>query len=347
MITSETFGTREGQDVSRFTLTNAAGWTARITDYGGILTELHVPDRDGELADVTLGFDALEPYLGKHPFFGALVGRYGNRIARARFTLDGNEVKLAANEPPNHLHGGLKGFDKHVWKAEAGETDAGPSLTLSYLSADGEEGYPGALAVKAVYTLGADALALDFTATTDAPTVLNLTHHAYWNLAGHASGDVLGHTLRLDADATTPTGPGLIPTGEIAPVAGTPFDFRDEKPIGRDMALLASTLGGYDTNFVVNGHTGNLRPVAEAYDPASGRVMTLSTTEPGVQFYAGFKIADGLPGKDGARYRPCSGFCLEPQKFPDSPNQPGFPSSVLRPGETYRHSIVWRFSVRG
>lgn len=347
MITSEDFGTIEGRTVSRFTLTNDAGWIARITDYGGILTEVHVPDREGELADVTLGFDTLAGYLGPHPHFGGLIGRVGNRIAGARFTLDGKTYQLAANEAPNHLHGGPGGFDKLVWDAEAAETDTGPALKLSHLSADGEEGYPGNLDVTAVYTLGADFLALDYTATTDAPTVVNLTHHAYWNLAGHAAGDVLGQTLRLDADATTPTGPGLIPTGEIAPVAGTPYDFRNEKTIGRDSALLASTIGGYDANFVVNGFTGELRPVAEACDPVSGRVLTQSTTEPGLQLYSGFKIKDGLQGKGGGRYGPCSGFCLEPQKFPDAPNRPEFPSCVLRPGETYRNSIVWRFSIRG
>jgi aldose 1-epimerase len=232
-----------------------------------------------------------------------------------------------------------------VWDAEAAQTADGPALRLRLVSPDGEEGYPGTLTVEAVYTLGADFLDLAFRATTDQPTVVNLVNHTYWNLAGHDSGDTLGHTLRLNADAYTPTDRANIPTGEIVPVAGTPYDFRAEKPVGRDMALLAATVGGYDMNFVLNGETGRLRHAATLCDPVSGRTLEVSTTAPGVQLYAGFKIGD-LSGKGGVKYRPCAGLCLETQHFPDSPNQPRFPSAVLRPGETYSHRLCWKFSHR-
>ncbi|MDX9862298.1 MAG: aldose epimerase family protein [Rhodospirillales bacterium] len=345
-ITRETFGEHQGLPVSRFTLESDGGLTAKITDYGGILTEMHVPDRNGRTRDVVLGFDDLASYLGRHPFFGALVGRYANRIGHARFMLDGRPYRLAANQGPDfihHLHGGTAGFDKKVWDVEAAETTEGPALRLRYVSPDGEEGYPGTLTVEAVYTLGADYLDLAFAATTDKATVINLVNHTYWNLAGHDSGSVLGHTLRLTADAYTPTDAANIPTGEIVPVAGTPYDFRTEKPVGRDMAQLAQTIGGYDVNFVLNGEAGRLRRAAILQDPVSGRTLELSTTAPGVQLYAGFKIA-GLSGKGGATYGPCAGLCLETQHFPDSPNRPEFPSTVLRPGEIYGHRLRWRFS---
>lgn len=347
-ITRERFGEHRGRAVSRFTLEGDGGLVAKIADYGGILTEMHVPDRRGERRDVVLGFDSLAPYLGRHPYFGALVGRYANRIAGARFALDGRAYRLASNQGPDfvhHLHGGTEGFDKKVWEAEAAETADGPALRLRLVSPDGEEGYPGTLTVEAVYTLGTDFLDLAIAATTDKPTVVNLVNHTYWNLAGHDSGDILGHILRLDADAYTPTDAANIPTGDIAPVAGTPYDFRAEKPVGRDMALLTATVGGYDVNFALNGEAGRLRPAAVLCDPTSGRVLEVSTTAPGVQLYAGFKI-DGLTGKGGAVYRPCAGLCLETQHFPDSPNRPRFPSAVLRPGETYSRRLLWRFSHR-
>lgn len=346
-ITREDFGEHQGRPVSRFTLEGDGGLLAKIIDYGGILTEMHVPDRRGETRDVVLGFDTLAPYLGRHPFFGALVGRYANRIAQARFTLDGRDYQLAANQGPDfvhHLHGGMAGFDKKVWDAEAAETADGPALRLRYVSPDGEEGYPGTLTVEAAYTLGADFLDLAFTATTDQPTVVNLVNHTYWNLAGHGSGSVLGHRLRLNADAYTPADAADIPTGEIAPVAGTPYDFRQEKTIGRDAAQTAKQ-GGYDNNFVLNGKIGNLREAAVLTDPGSGRTMEVLTTAPGVQVYTAFKLG-GLAGKGGAHYGPSAGLCLETQHFPDSPNRPQFPSTVLRPGETYSHRLLWRFSHR-
>jgi len=344
-ITREDFGEHQGRPVSRFTLKGDGGLLAKITDYGGILTEMHVPDRRGETRDVVLGFDTLASYLGRHPFFGALVGRYANRIAQARFTLDGRTYELAANQGPafvHHLHGGAAGFDKRVWNADAAETADGPALKLRYVSPDGEEGYPGTLTVEAAYTLGADFLDLAFTATTDRPTVVNLVNHTYWNLAGHGSGDILGHRLRLNADAYTPADAADIPTGDIAPVAGTPYDFRQEKAIGRDAAKTAKQ-GGYDNNFVLNGKVGELREAAVLTDPGSGRTMRVLTTAPGVQVYSAFKLGD-LAGKGGAHYGPSAGLCLETQHFPDSPNRPQFPSTVLRPGETYSHRLLWRFS---
>lgn len=345
-ISKETFGEVQGREVSRFTLASDGGLTARITDYGGILTAMHVPDRAGKTADVVLGFDTLASYLAGHPFFGALVGRYANRIANARFTLGGKSYPLNANQGPDfihHLHGGKQGFDKRVWDAEAAETADGAMLRLRYLSPDMEEGYPGAMAVTATYTLTRDALDLEFTATTGKPTVINLTNHSYWNLAGHDSGGVLDHRLRLNADAYTPTDAADIPTGEIAPVAGTAYDFRQEKPVGRDAAQTTKK-GGYDNNFVLNGKAGDLREAAVLSDPVSGRVMTVLTTEPAVQLYTAFKLG-GLVGKGGVHYGPSAGLCLETQHFPDSPNRPQFPSVVLRPGETYSHRVVWRFSA--
>ncbi len=347
-IDKAAFGEAAGREVSLFTLNNA-GLTAKITDFGGILTEMRVPDRDGTAADVVLGFDNLERYLAGHPFFGALAGRYANRIAKGRFELDGETYQLATNEKPaevNHLHGGIEGFDKKIWDAVARETDVGPQLALTYVSPDGEEGYPGTLFATAVYTLAADALELSFTAASDKTTVVNLVNHSYWNLAGAGSGDILDHRLKLHAGSYTPADRANIPSGEIAPVDGTPFDFREEKAIGRDMALLTAQIGGYDHNFVVDGEAGTLRPAAELFDPRSGRVMSVSTTAPGVQFYTAFKMDGSIVGKEDKTYAACAGLCLETQHFPDSPNRPEFPSTVLQPGETYRHQTVYRFSTR-
>ncbi|MBT3360828.1 MAG: galactose mutarotase [Rhodospirillales bacterium] len=344
------FGELDGREVSLYTLTNSGGLVAKITDYGGILTEMHIPDAGGANADVVLGFDTLQPYLDKHPFFGALVGRYGNRISGARFELDGVEYRLAANQGPafvNHLHGGTVGFDKKVWDAETRETADGPELILRYVSGDMEEGYPGALTVEAVYRLGEDnALELEFTATTDKPTVINLVNHSYWNLAGAGSGDILDHTMRLEADAYTPTDEADIPTGEVAAVAGTAYDFREAKAIARDVPILPEGVGGYDMNFVVNGKAGELRTAAVARDPSSGREMEVCTNAPGVQLYTAFKLDGSLSGKGGVKYGPSAGFCLETQHYPDSPNNPQFPSVVLRPGETYSHRTLYKFSAK-
>ncbi|MBL6946225.1 MAG: galactose mutarotase [Rhodospirillales bacterium] len=348
-IEKSLFGEKDGREVSLFTLTNANGLVAKITDYGGILTEMHIPDGDGVLADVVLGFDALQPYLEKHPFFGALVGRYGNRIADARFTLDGNTYQLAANQGPafvNHLHGGAVGFDKKVWDAETRETADGPALILRYTSPDREEGYPGRLTVEAVYRLTNDnALKLEFSAGTDKPTVINLVNHSYWNLAGAGSGDILGHVLRLNADSFTPTDEADIPTGDVAPVEGTAYDFRKAKTIGDSAPKLPAGVGGFDMNFVVNGKAGELRNAAVVRDPDTGRVMEVFSTAPGVQFYSAFKMDGSLTGKGGVKYGPSAGFCLETQHYPDSPNNPQFPSVVLRPGETYSHRTLYKFSA--
>lgn len=347
-----TFGELDGQPVRLYTLTNARGNSAVISNYGGIVTELHMPDRTGERADIVLGFDSLSEYQEKSPYFGAMVGRVGNRIAGGRFSLDGTAHQLATNNGPNHLHGGVRGFDKVVWQAERFRAADGPGLRLTYLSPDGEEGYPGAVDLVVEYVLtDADELRVVMEATTDAPTPINIVHHSYWNLGGHASGTILDHELMLEADRYTPTDPTLIPTGEIAPVAGTPFDFRTSKAIGRDIGELpgdgADDPGGYDVNFVVKGLPSRLRRAARVADPESGRVMEVWANQPGIQFYSG-NFLDGIGGKGDAVYDKHDGFCLETQSFPDSINrqgQPGWPNAVLRPGETYRHVMIHRFSA--
>ena len=349
-VTREPFGqTADGTAADLFALTNDAGCEAKITNYGGIVVALTAPDRDGRFADVALGYDTLDEYLADTPYFGALVGRYGNRIAKARFTLGGVEYALAANDGDNSLHGGLVGFDKVVWNAETVEADDGVGVALTYLSADGEEGYPGNLSVKVVYTLTADnALRIDYTATTDADTVLNLTHHSYFNLAGAGSGDILGHVMQIDADRFTPVDETLIPTGELRPVEGTPMDFRTPTPIGERIEADDEQIrlgGGYDHNWVLNGGGGTLAPAARVAEPTSGRVMEVRTTEPGVQFYSGNFLDGSNVGKGGAAYNRRNGFCLETQHFPDSPNQPAFPSTVLKPGETYTQTTIYRFTA--
>lgn len=343
-IVEEDWGRANGKGVKLFTLTNANGLTAKITNFGAIITEFHVPDRDGELGDIVLGFNSLEKYQAEHPYFGAIVGRVANRIAEGEFELDGEQYTLATNNPPNHLHGGDEGFDKKVWDAEPMETDQGPALRLTYRSPAGEEGYPGNLTTTVVYTLTHDnELRMEMTAETDEPTILNLANHSYWNLAGHDSGDILDHVLMLNADRYTPTDETLIPTGEIAPVEGTPFDFTQPKEIGRDIDEVE---GGYDVNFVINGQAGQRRLAARAYSPASGRVMEVHTTQPGVQLYTGNFLDGSNVGKGGAVYEKHAAFCLETQHFPDSINQPDFPSIVLRPGETFRHVTVHTFSTQ-
>jgi aldose 1-epimerase len=341
-IGKSAFGRAGDREAHLFTLRNDGGMVAKITDFGTILTELHVPGRGGKAADVVLGFDALEEYLKGHPMFGAVIGRVANRIAKGRFTLDGKEYALALNLGPHHLHGGVKGFDKYVWDAEASDTPEGPSVRMSRTSPDGEEGYPGTLRATVAYTLtGDNELRVEMTAVTDAPTIVNLANHTYWNLAGHGSGNILGHELTIHADRYTPADATLIPTGAIDPVAGTPYDFRTPKRIGRDIGRAGP---GYDVNFVIDGQPGTLRPAARAADPVSGRVLELSTTAPGVQLYT----ANGMSprkGKGGAEYGSHGGFCLETQHYPDSVNNPGWPPVVLRPGQTYRHAMVHRFSV--
>lgn len=351
-IHEERWGEVDGKTVNLYTLRNENEFVAKVTNYGGILTQLHVPDREGKLADVVLGFDSLAEYLAGHPFFGATVGRFANRIAGGKFVLDGVEYQLEKNTPPNHLHGGAKGFDKKVWDAEAKDTPSGPSLTLKYVSVDGEEGYPGNLNVTVVYTLTNDnELKIEMSATTDKATPVNLAHHTYWNLAGHDSGkNVLGHELMLNCDRYTPPDENLIPTGAIEPVKGTVFDFTEPKTIGQEIEKLpgyheGERPGGYDHNFVVNGEMGTLRLVARAYEPGSGRVMELHSTQPGVQFYAG-NFVNRANGKSGAAYGKHAGFCLETQHYPDSVNKPQFPSCILRPGERYEHVMVIKFSTR-
>jgi len=319
--------------------------------YGGIVQSLTMPDRNGKLADVVLGYDTLDGYLTSSPYFGALIGRYGNRIGGARFTLTGKTYTLPQNDHGNTLHGGFKGFDKVVWrvvKADVGPK--GPRLELNYLSPDGEEGFPGDLNVTAVYTLTDDnELRLDLTATTDKPTVCNLTHHSYFNLRGQGNGDILGHEVYINSDKTTPVDSKLIPTGELAPLAGTPFDFRKPTAIGariNDPDTVLQYGPGYDHNWVINKPMGKVGLMARVYEPTSGRVMEVLSTEPGLQFYAGNFLDGTIKGKGGAVYQRRTGFCMEPQHYPDSPNEPRFPSTELKPGQTYHNTIIYRFSVK-
>ncbi|HPW18250.1 MAG TPA: aldose epimerase family protein [Candidatus Aminicenantes bacterium] len=346
-IKRESFGSLPGgARVDIYTLTNARGLEARVMTYGGTLVSLKVPDRRGVLADVTLGFDALAGYLGENPYFGAVIGRYGNRIAKARFTIDGVECRLAANDRENSLHGGVKGFDKVVWTAEAIPVADGIGLRLAYLSRDGEEGFPGNLAVKVVYALtDADELRIDYEAVTDKKTPVNLTNHAYWNLRGEGDGDVLGHILQLEADAVTAVDSpaNLIPTGAFAPVAGTPFDFTAPRAIGERIARVE---GGYDHNFVLRSGGGRLARAARVEEPESGRVLEIWTDQPGIQLYTGNFLDGTVVGKGGRAYGKHAGFCLETQHFPDSPNRPDFPSTVLEPGRMYRTTTVHKFMVK-
>jgi len=349
--TVASFGELDGEQVMIYTLKNDAGSIAKISNYGGIVTELWMPDRDGNLADVVLGFDTLEEYQEKSPYFGAMVGRYGNRIAKGSFTLDGQTHQLATNNGPNHLHGGIKGFDKVLWTATPFKLDHGPGLRLTYLSRDGEEGYPGNLSVTVEYLLTHNnELRVTTEATCDAPTPVNIVHHTYWNLAGHDSGTILDHELSLNADRYTPADSTLIPTGEIASVENTPFDFREPKSIGRDIGQLppnADDPGGFDMNYVVNGPPSDLRIAARVSDPASGRFLEVLANQPGIQFYSG-NFLDGTPGKAQTPYPKHSGFCLESQVFPDSINrqaEDGWPNAVLRPGGIYRHVMIHRFGA--
>ncbi len=343
--------TADGEAVELFTLRNSKGVVVRIATYGATVVSIEVPDRQGKSGDVVLGFDGLDGYLGPHPHFGGAIGRYGNRIANGRFFLGGALCVLARNNGENHLHGGVLGFDRKVWAARDASSAAGPAVELSCLGKDGEEGYPGNLAAKVTYTLtDASELRLDYDATTDKDTVVNLTNHSYFNLAGPGAGDVLGHVLTLHASRITAVREGLIPTGELRPVEGTPFDFRKATAIGARIGAGDGQLalaGGYDHNFVVDGEGGTLRPAARVVDPASGRVMEVLTTEPGVQFYTANHLDGSVRGKGGRGYARRSAFCLETQHYPDSPNQPSFPSTTLKAGGRYRTSTVFRFSTEG
>jgi aldose 1-epimerase len=341
-----------GAQVREFTLANSKGMVVKILNFGGVIREIHVPDRDGRFADVALGFDTLEPYLAESPYFGALIGRYGNRIGKGRFVLDGKEYSLAVNDVANHLHGGAPGFDKVLWSAAID----GCSLVLRYRSPDGEQGYPGNLDAVVTYSLTEDnEIVVRFRATSDRPTPVNLTQHSYFNLRGVApeGGDILGHEIGIDADHFVPIDASSIPLGPLVPVTGTPFDFRQPRPIGErigqpDKQLRHGT--GYDHCWVLNRgsdgrDTSGLRRAVHVREPGSGRVLELFTQEPGVQFYSGNFLDGSLAGKGGRSYELRSGFCIEPQHFPDSPNQPAYPDTILRPGGIYATESRFRFSV--
>jgi len=350
--------THRGEAVSLYTLKNAHGMEAKVLDYGGIIVSLRVPDRNGRLDDVVLGFDSLGDYERGSPYFGAIIGRYGNRIARGRFTLDGRTYTLATNNGPNHLHGGVRGFDKVIWSVTPFQRSDSVGLVMNYTSPDGEEGYPGTLRATVTYTLtDKNEFIFDYQATTDRPTPVNLTQHSYFNLAGDGKGDILGHVVTLNADRFTPVDSTLIPTGEMKSVAGTPFDFRTSTAIGARIDRNDEQLRygrGYDHNFVLNkdgrggkgGIEGDVTLAAHVYEPTTGRVMEISTTEPGLQFYSGNFLDSTLRGKQGVVYGRRSGFAMETQHFPDSPNKPAFPSTILRPGEEYRSRTIYRFGVQ-
>jgi aldose 1-epimerase len=342
------WGEADGKEVDLYTLTNKNGLVAKITNYGAIVTELHVPDNKGKMGDIAFGYDNLADYVKKTPYFGATVGRVGNRIANAKFELEGKTYTLAANNGPNHLHGGKKGWDKVVWDAEPIESAKGPALKLTYVSKDGEEGYPGTVTATTVYMLTNDnELAVDMTATTDKTTIVNMVHHTYFNLRGDNEGDIKDHVLTLFADKYTPGAP---PDGKVVAVAGTPFDFTKPKAIGKDLQAAGSPGGGapigYDSNWIVNGDPNKMRPVARVEDPKSGRVMTVDANQPGVQFYAGIFMDGSTKGK-GRTHTQYSAFCIETQKFPNSINVPAWRAQViLKPGQTYKHQMIHKFTTK-
>ncbi|GAB3586001.1 galactose mutarotase [Hymenobacter daeguensis] len=348
--TAESFGkTKEGTEIQLFTLENEHGLKATISTYGGTLVSLLVPDKTGKMGDVVLGFDDLAGYLGEHPYFGGTIGRYGNRIAKGKFSIDGKAYQVPTNNGPNSLHGGTIGFNRRVWTAQPGTSADGPTLTLTYRSPDGEMGYPGTVDAKVVYTLtNSDALRLDYTATTDKPTVVNLTNHSYFNLSAGQVKDILSHELTLNADRFTPVDNTLIPTGVLQPVAGTPMDFRQPHTIGeRIRQVPGAAPGGYDHNWVLaDKMRSSLELAATVFEPASGRLMTVYTDQPGLQFYSGNFLDGKQKGKGGVTYTQHYGLALETQHFPDSPNEPTFPSTVLRPGETFHSTTEYRFGVR-
>lgn len=351
-VTRKPFGkTKEGTAVDLYTLTNAKGMQATITNYGGIVTSLLVPDRNGKLDDVVLGYATVDEYIKDTPYFGALIGRYGNRIGQGKFTLEGKQYTLAQNNNGQHLHGGVRGFDKVVWSAKPIQAKNGPGLELSYVSKDGEEGYPGTLSVKVTYVLtDNNELSIRYQATTDKATPVNLTNHSYFNLAGQGSSDILKHVLMLNADKFTPVDKGLIPTGKLQPVEGTPFDFRKPTAIGKRVGAEDEQIkfgGGYDHNFVLNQKKpGEMTLAARVSEPTTGRVMEVRTKEPGIQFYSGNFLDGSNVGKGGKVYKHRYGFCLETQHFPDSPNKPEFPSTILEPGKKYDTTTVYKFSAK-
>jgi aldose 1-epimerase len=339
--------TPDGAPVEMFTLKNAHGLEARVISYGAIVQSLLVPDGKGGTVDVVLGFDTLDEYVKGNPFFGCVVGRYANRIAKGRFTLDGKEYALVTNNGPNHLHGGRKGFDKVVWKATPRPNPDGDSLELTYVSKDGEEGYPGTLTTSLTYTLTRDdALRIEYKATTDKPTIVNLSQHSYFNLQGAGRGDILGHEIEIAARRFTPVDETLIPLGDLKPVEGTPLDFTKPHTIGERIGAKDEQIvrgGGYDHNFVLDAGGGKPTLAARVKDPASGRTLEVHTDQPGLQFYTGNFLTDKVVGKGGRPYGYRQGFCLETQRFPDSPNRPNFPSPRLDPGQVYRQTTVWRW----
>jgi len=342
MINQQPFGKMAGQEVSLYTIENNNGMIVRLTNFGGIVTSIQLPDKDGKTRDVVLGFDNLQSYINEHPYFGCIVGRYANRIAKGQFTLDGVSYQLAKNNGENHLHGGLEGFDKKVWQAVTFQHEEEAGVVLEYLSPDGEEGYPGNLKIRVVYSLtGENELKIEYFAETDAPTPLNLTHHSYFNLDGQGEGDVLGHELMINADRFTPVDEGLIPTGILQEVDGTPMDFRKPKTIGQDFDLVP---GGYDHNFALNKNE-EFTLAARLKSPSSGIGMEVMTTQPGLQFYSGNFLDGSLMGKDDKVYHKNYGLCLETQHFPDSPNQPSFPDVILRPGEKFHHQTIYKFYI--
>ncbi len=340
--------TPDGRTVWLFTLANAKGMKAKVMSYGATLAAVETPDREGKTADVTLGFDNFPDYLTKNRFFGSIAGRYANRIANGTFTLGGKTYQLAVNSKPNHIHGGAQGFDKRVWNAEPFERETEAGVIFTYLSPDGEEGYPGNLKATVIYTLNnRNELSIQYYAETDKPTPVNLTNHAYFNLAGQGNGDVLNHVVMINADRFTPVNENLIPTGELRGVQNTPLDFTRPARIGdriEDPYQQMQFGKGYDHNFVLNSQDGSLALAARVSEPSSGRVMEVYTTQPGVQLYTG-NFLDGVTGKEGKAYPRRSGFCLETQHYPNSPNQPNFPSTILRPGEKYNQKTVFKFSV--
>jgi aldose 1-epimerase len=349
-LTESLFGaTADGRPLNLVTLRNQSGIEIRISTYGGIILSLSTPDRTGTADDIVLGFDTITPYFDKSPYFGCLIGRYCNRIAKGKFTLDGKTYTLATNNAPNHLHGGKKGWDKVVWTSEPFQNAEGVGTKLSYTSQDGEEGYPGTVKADVTYTLNEkNELTVDYHATTDKPTIINLTQHSYFNLAGAKAADILGHELMLNADQYTPVDATLIPTGELAKVDGTPFDFRTSTKIGARINDANEQLKrglGYDHNWVVKRQGTALALAARVVEPVTGRTMEITTTEPGIQFYSGNFLDGTITGKGGRVYAHRSGFCLETQHYPDSPNHPTFPSTTLRPGEEYRSRTVFTFGV--
>jgi len=337
------YGQVDGKDVELYTLTNANGLVLKVTTYGAIITELHVPDKDGKQGDIVHGFDNVDDYVKSSPYFGATIGRVANRIKGAKFKLEGKTYKLAMNNKPSHLHGGKKGWDKVIWTAETSEAGSGPAIKLTYVSPDGEEGYPGTVTATTTYTLtNENELRVEMEATTDKTTIVNMAHHTYWNLGGTTSGSIEDHEVTLSADKYTP---GMPPTGKVKPVAKSPFDFTSPKPIGKDLKAAGGKPVGFDHNFVVNGDPHQMRMVARVKDPKTGRVMTLEADQPGVQFYTG-NFMDGSTQGKGATHTQYSAFCLESQKFPNSINVPAWKEEViLKPDQAYKHTMVHRFSV--